>query len=102
MWQKGATHGICKLEIYFWPHYRHNIASFHNIFKHLCTIQDNSEKNIEENEFIIGNILFLTPCGPYLFYFKLIREAGLYLTNLEWEKWLPVKISNNNNQGEHY
>ena len=35
-----------------------------------------------------------TPHGTHLFDFKLIREAGFYLTNLEWEKWLPVKISN--------
>lgn len=71
-------------------------------FIHLFTIQVNSEKNIDEQVSNLDIILTSTPCGTHLFYFKLIREAGLYLTNLEWEKWLPVKISNNNNQGERY
>lgn len=71
-------------------------------FIHLFTIQVNSEKNIAEHLYMLYINLSSTPCGTHLFYFKLIREAGLYLTNLEWEKWLPVKISNNNNQGERY
>lgn len=37
-------------------------------------------------------MLFSVDAPPYnthLFDFKHIREAGLYLTKVEWEKWLP-------------